>query len=177
MQSGCGRGDQGGADDMFATRVRRIEMSLREDAHSDADTVSAADIRAELIRQGGHAGRTLQSLLSEVRARVGIAAPTGFTVAADHEDAEGKPVLPEFMVLKIEEMATVSEMKAKQRAEIEQKWKMIDNKGAGEIRQDEFWDLLDQLGIEKTAEEAQKEFLAIDADGNGAIDFDEFRYW
>ena len=169
--------DQGGADDVLATRVRRIERSLREVAPADADAVSAADIRAELIRQDGHAGRTLQSLLSEVRARMGIATSTGFTVGASREDAEGKPVLPEFMVAKIEEMATDTEVKAKQRAEIERKWKMIDNKGAGEISLDEFADLLEQLGVEKTAEEAKKEFMMIDADGNGSIDFDEFRYW
>ena len=145
--------DQAGADDVFATRVRRIERSLREVAHADADAVSAADIRAELIRQGGHAGRTLQSLLSAVRARMGIAASTGFTVGA-REDAEGKPVLPEFMVAKIEEMATDTEVKAKQRAEIERKWKMIDNKGAGEISLDEFADLLEQLAIYEYTREA-----------------------
>lgn len=159
-------GDAGAAGDTFEVRVQRIEKRLRAEDVGPS-IVSTEEIVSELTKQGGHAGRTLQSLLPELSARIGT------TVEADRTRSD-QPVLPEFMVHKVSSMATSEELKQQERDELERQWKTINKSSMDEA---DFIRLLKQLGIAKTIEEANVEFRAIDVDGSGCIDFDEFQQW
>ena len=53
-------------------------------------------------------------------------------------------------------------------------FRMIDADGSGEIYEDEFKRLLELLGVPTTDENVKQLLAALDTDGNGVIDMDEF---
>ena len=62
-------------------------------------------------------------------------------------------------------------------AELKQKFDDLDSNGSGAIDADEFQRLVRSLGVELSEEYLFTAFLAIDVNGNGRIDFGEFRTW
>ncbi len=61
--------------------------------------------------------------------------------------------------------------------ELQSAFNKADGDGNGQIDLVEFRTLLDELGQEMSAADAEAKFDAIDVDENGMIDFDEFSGW
>lgn len=57
------------------------------------------------------------------------------------------------------------------------KFREFDTDGNGSISEDEFGNLVAALGLRLTAGEIQIAYSAIDVNGNGRIDFSEFKHW
>ena len=57
------------------------------------------------------------------------------------------------------------------------KFREFDTDGNGSISEDEFGNLVAALGLHLSAGEIQIAYSAIDVNGNGRIDFSEFRQW
>ena len=70
-------------------------------------------------------------------------------------------------------MSTIAQSESELRAEFER----VDADKSGAIDEDEFAALVRSLGVKFTAEQVAVAFLAIDINGNGEIDFGEFRAW
>jgi len=62
-------------------------------------------------------------------------------------------------------------------AELEARFDEFDLDANGRIDESEFGRLLKALGVEFSPEQQLIAFTAIDVDGDGSIDFDEFRAW
>jgi calcium-binding protein CML len=62
-------------------------------------------------------------------------------------------------------------------AELRQKFDRADTNKNGSVDEDEFMVLVRTLGVTLTPEEVQVAFLAIDINGNGRIEFGEFKNW
>ena len=61
--------------------------------------------------------------------------------------------------------------------ELRKEFDRVDADKSGAIDEDEFAALVASLGVKFTAEQLAIAFLAIDINGNGVIDFGEFRGW
>ncbi|HVW30154.1 MAG TPA: EF-hand domain-containing protein [Polyangiaceae bacterium] len=61
--------------------------------------------------------------------------------------------------------------------ELLRKFREFDTDGNGSIGEDEFARLVVALGLRLTAGEIQIAYSAIDVNGNGRIDFGEFKSW
>lgn len=61
--------------------------------------------------------------------------------------------------------------------ELLRKFREFDTDGNGSIGEDEFARLVAALGLRLTAGEIQIAYSAIDINGNGRIDFGEFKNW
>ena len=57
------------------------------------------------------------------------------------------------------------------------KFREFDTDGNGSISEEEFGNLVVTLGLRLTAGEIQTAYSAIDINGNGRIDFGEFKHW
>jgi Ca2+-binding EF-hand superfamily protein len=57
------------------------------------------------------------------------------------------------------------------------KFREFDTDGNGSISEDEFGNLVVALGLRLTAAQIQIAYSAIDVNGNGRIDFGEFKHW
>jgi Ca2+-binding EF-hand superfamily protein len=57
------------------------------------------------------------------------------------------------------------------------KFREFDTDGNGSISEEEFGNLVAALGLRLTAGEIQIAYTAIDINGNGRIDFGEFKQW
>jgi Ca2+-binding EF-hand superfamily protein len=62
-------------------------------------------------------------------------------------------------------------------AELRREFDHADTNKNGSIDEDEFAALVRTLGVTLTPEEVQIAFLAIDINGNGRIEFGEFKNW
>ena len=61
--------------------------------------------------------------------------------------------------------------------ELLRKFRDFDTDGNGSISEEEFANLVVALGLRLTAGEIQIAYSAIDINGNGRIDFGEFKSW
>jgi Ca2+-binding EF-hand superfamily protein len=68
-------------------------------------------------------------------------------------------------------------MSEKPERQLRQEFDRADADRNGSIDEDEFAALVLSLGVNFTAEQVQIAFLAIDINGNGHIEFGEFRNW
>ncbi len=62
-------------------------------------------------------------------------------------------------------------------SELARKFRQFDTDGNGAIGENEFAALVKALGLSFSPEEVQIAFSAIDINGNGRIDFGEFKNW
>mgnify|MGYP006309173809 CR=1 FL=1 len=63
------------------------------------------------------------------------------------------------------------------RAEVRETFDHFDEDDNGEIDREEFADLMAALSADMSEDELDVGFAAIDTDGSGLIDFDEFYEW
>ncbi|HEX7672341.1 MAG TPA: EF-hand domain-containing protein [Polyangiaceae bacterium] len=61
--------------------------------------------------------------------------------------------------------------------ELRREFDRADTNENGSVDEDEFLALVRALGVTLTPEEVQVAFLAIDINGNGRIEFGEFKNW
>ena len=61
--------------------------------------------------------------------------------------------------------------------ELRREFDRFDDDKNGSIDEDEFGRLVVALGVKFTPEQTATAFLAIDIDGNGRVDFREFKGW
>ena len=61
--------------------------------------------------------------------------------------------------------------------ELRQKFDEVDTDKSGAISEEEFARLVAKLGVDFNAGQLQTAFMAIDVNGNGRIDFGEFKSW
>ena len=102
-----------------------------------------------------------------------MAVLTGNSALYEQRAIHDKQVLPESVVQKIEELP---EEKTRNRIlSIRQKFKLIDTDGNGTLDIDEFYELCANLNMSK--EQLHADFIRLDADHSGAIDFEEFLSW
>jgi len=71
----------------------------------------------------------------------------------------------------------LKELTEKDIEKIRREYDYFDADGSGHISLEEFRQLFKVLAPESKRSEADEGFAAIDEDGNGAIDFDEFLQW
>jgi calcium-binding protein CML len=62
-------------------------------------------------------------------------------------------------------------------AELRRQFDRVDANKSGSVDEDEFTALIRALGVTLTPEEVQVAFSAIDINGNGRIEFGEFKNW
>ena len=130
-----------------------------------------AQVAKSVEATGGHAGRALAALIGPISA--------GRSGVSKVEAIDTLPVLPEFMIGKIADLASQMETEEKESAGIQQKFKLLYRNENDEMDFTQFRVLLTQLGVgdEMTDLEAELEWNRIDADGSGFIDNDEFENW
>jgi CRP-like cAMP-binding protein len=160
-----------GLEDSFEARVDRVEKTCRESWPVESVRDQPPDRRAcerQLAETGGHAGRAISALIPQV-------SRSGVTVEGTRDGDQ--PVLPEFMVQKINDLGTQLEAKQKESEEIQRKFRMIDKNHNDEVDVNEFAVLVRQLNIELSDEERVAEFGKIDINGDGRIDVWEFEKW
>ena len=165
-----GPGDNPTGEDSFDVRVDRVVQMCR--AKWPADVRENPPDRSTCARQlqecGGHAGRAVSKLV-----------PHGSRSGITMEALKGgtSPVLPEFMIQKINDLGTQLEAQQKESEEIHHKFQMIDRNENGKVDEWEFSSLVEALGIDLSEEETAVAFTDIDSDGDGSIDVWEFEKW
>ena len=61
--------------------------------------------------------------------------------------------------------------------ELRENFDYFDKDGDGKLSREEFAGLMEALGVAETGQDASRGFSAIDTDGSGLIEFDEFARW
>ena len=165
-----GPGDNPTGEDSFDIRVDRVVQMCR--AKWPADVTEKPPDRSTCARQlqecGGHAGRAVSKLVPRGQR-------SSTTIEALKDDAS--PVLPEFMIQKVNDLGTQLEAQQKESEEIHRKFQMVDKNENGKVDEPEFSSLLEALGIVLSEEESAAAFTDIDKDGDGSIDVWEFECW
>ena len=98
---------------------------------------------------------------------------TGNSAAYESRAMGEQQVLPESVVQKIEELP--EEKQRNRILSIRQKFKLIDTDGNGTLDIDEFYELCCNLNLSK--EQLHADFIRLDEDKSGEIDFEEFLSW
>eukprot|EP01043_Picozoa_sp_COSAG02_P023529 COSAG02_NODE_1260_length_13563_cov_28.883764_3_plen_1060_part_00 len=166
-----GPGDSPTPEDTFALRVGRVLKTCTENwpenAREPPPDKSACE--KQLQKCAGHAGFAISALLPPSAAKS--------SVTVEGLKDEDSPVLPEFMVQKINDLGTQLEAQQKESEEIHRKFQMVDKSENGVVDAKEFETLVRQLGLELTDEEIAQAFTDIDENRDGSIDAWEFEGW
>ena len=148
-------------EDTFAIRVERVMQTCREkwpeNIRDPPPDKSACE--KQLLESKGHAGKAISTLLPPSVGKSGV------TIEGLKDN--DSPVLPEFMVQKINDLGTQLEAQQKESEEIHRKFQMIDKSENGSVDAMEFATLVGQLGFDLSDEEIAQAFIDIDKNGDG----------